>query len=113
PSVPNRQAVTMLSTGATGLDDTFHFNPAGCRAALAALARLAKPGGQRVVLTPGMVELGPRQAEENAAFGAALAGLATQVIVVGSTNRRALLAGVSAAGDAPPPVLLVDTREQA
>jgi UDP-N-acetylmuramoyl-tripeptide--D-alanyl-D-alanine ligase len=113
PSVPNRQAVTILSTGATGLDDTFNSNPAGCRAALAALARLAKPGGQRVVVTPGMVELGPRQAEENSAFGAALAGVATQVIVVGSTNRRALLAGVAAAGDAPPPVLLVDTRDQA
>ena len=114
PQVANRQAVTPLSSGAVAIDDTFNANPAGSRAALATLSRLARLGGQKVVVTPGMVELGPRQAEENAALGAALADVATHVIVVGWTNRPALLAGLArATNPAAVRVLAVDTRDQA
>jgi UDP-N-acetylmuramoyl-tripeptide--D-alanyl-D-alanine ligase len=112
PSVASRQALTTLSTGATAIDDTFNSNPAGCRAALAVLERIAQPGGKRVVVTPGMVELGPRQQEENATFATAAAAVATHVAVVGWTNRRALLRGLQAAG-AKAAVILVDTRDQA
>jgi UDP-N-acetylmuramoyl-tripeptide--D-alanyl-D-alanine ligase len=41
-----------------------------------------------------MIELGPLQAEENRKFGAAIREVATHVIIVGRTNRRALLAGL-------------------
>jgi UDP-N-acetylmuramoyl-tripeptide--D-alanyl-D-alanine ligase len=110
PQVANRRAVTTLSTGATVIDDTFNSNPAGVRAALHALCRLATPAGKRVVVTPGMVELGRRQREENATFGSALASSATHVAVVGWTNRRALLEGLGRGG---PSVMLVDTRDEA
>ncbi len=95
PAVANRRARTSLSTGATAIDDTFNSNPAGCRAALDALSAAATPGHKQVVVTPGMVELGPRQAEENAAFGEAAASRAGFVVLVGMTNRRALLEGVN------------------
>jgi UDP-N-acetylmuramoyl-tripeptide--D-alanyl-D-alanine ligase len=42
-----------------------------------------------------MVELGRRQAEENRMFAAAAALAATDLVVVGRTNRRALTAGSS------------------
>jgi UDP-N-acetylmuramoyl-tripeptide--D-alanyl-D-alanine ligase len=116
PPVANRQALAPLSTGAVAIDDTFNSNPAGCRAALDALARLGRPAGKRVVVTPGMVELGPRQAAENISFAIAMASVATDVFVVGMTNRRALLAGLSSAASADdrgPVVRLVDHREQA
>jgi UDP-N-acetylmuramoyl-tripeptide--D-alanyl-D-alanine ligase len=45
------------------------------------------------VVTPGLVELGGRQFDENQRFGAAVAQRATDLLVVGRTNRRALLAG--------------------
>jgi UDP-N-acetylmuramoyl-tripeptide--D-alanyl-D-alanine ligase len=88
------------STGGTGftiVDDTYNANPAGAQAALAALDRLATPGGKRVVVTPGMVELGPKQDEENERFGADAATRATHLVVVGHTNRRALLRGAAQA----------------
>ncbi len=114
PSVPNRGAVTHLSNGATAVDDTFNSNPEGSRAALATMVRLATEDGKRVVVTPGMVELGARQAEENATFAAAAARLATHVVVVGFTNRRPLLEG---AGQVPPDtradVVGVDTHADA
>ena len=64
--------------------------------ALAALRLLGEAGetGRRVLVTPGMVELGRRQAEENRAFGSAAAEMAAELVVVGDTNRAALLAGV-------------------
>jgi UDP-N-acetylmuramoyl-tripeptide--D-alanyl-D-alanine ligase len=103
PGVEHRlQAVSAVS-GATILDDTYNSNPAGASEALAALAGSAGVGepvgsnrpGRLVVVTPGMVELGSRQFEENRRFGAAAAVVATDLLIVGRTNRKALLAGVA------------------
>jgi UDP-N-acetylmuramoyl-tripeptide--D-alanyl-D-alanine ligase len=99
-----------VATGASGVrivDDTFNANPAGARAALDLLVGM-EVGGRRVVVTPGMVELGDRQAEENRAFAAAVADRADHLVVVGRTNRAALAAGASGAG-----VTVVDSREEA
>ncbi|HUR48587.1 MAG TPA: Mur ligase family protein [Acidimicrobiales bacterium] len=88
------------STGAKGftiLDDTFNSNPAGALRALDAL-HTADGDGRRVVVTPGMVELGPLQDEANEAFAAASSEVASTLVVVGRTNRRALLRGAKIAG---------------
>jgi UDP-N-acetylmuramoyl-tripeptide--D-alanyl-D-alanine ligase len=94
------------------LDDTYNSNPAGARAALEAMVRLAPPGGRRVVITPGMVELGPRQRPENAAFAVDAGRVATDLVLVGRTNRRALLRGANETG-LDTHVVVLDTREQA
>ena len=57
-----------------------------------------------------MVELGNRQDDENEAFAEAAAKQASHLVVVGHSNRAALLAG-AAKGDAT--VVLVETREHA
>jgi UDP-N-acetylmuramoyl-tripeptide--D-alanyl-D-alanine ligase len=46
-------------------------------------------------VTPGMIELGRRQFEENRAMAHAAAEVATDLVAVGRTNRRALVAGAS------------------
>ena len=107
PSVPNRLASAQAPSGVWVIDDTFNSNPSGARAALAALAGLAVRG-RRVVVTPGMVELGPRQFEENRAFAQAATEVAADLVVVGYTNRRALRAGASSLGPH-----VVRTREEA
>jgi UDP-N-acetylmuramoyl-tripeptide--D-alanyl-D-alanine ligase len=107
PSVPNRLTAAQAASGVWVIDDTFNSNPSGSRVALVELASHAT-GGRRVVVTPGMVELGPRQAGENRAFAEAVAREATDLVIVGWTNRRALRAG-------SPPLrpLAVRTREDA
>jgi len=108
PAVANRLTSDISSSGVYVIDDTFNSNPAGARAALAALA--AAPGaGRRVVVTPGMVELGPRQASENESFARTACETATDLVFVGMTNRRALLAGATGLR----PVVLVRTRQEA
>ena len=111
PAVPNRLTAGRATSGVLVLDDTYNANPAGTRAALGALGDLAGPG-RRVVVTPGMVELGSRQGEENERFAAAAAAVATDLVVVGRTNRRELVRGWnSVAGHGP--LELVETREGA
>ncbi len=66
-----------------------------------------------MVVTPGMVELGPRQFEENREFGAAVASTATDLVIVGRTNRRALLAGASSVDGSKVQATLVPNRQQA
>jgi UDP-N-acetylmuramoyl-tripeptide--D-alanyl-D-alanine ligase len=97
--------------GVAVVDDTYNANPVGARTALAEAAALAaERGGPLVVVTPGIVELGPVQAERNADFARAVVEAGARLVVVGRTNRAALLAGARAAGAEPD---VVDVREQA
>ena len=96
---PSHRLERIVSEGhPTVLDDTYNSNPAGCMAALARL-RYDHATGRKVLVTPGMVELGPIQHKENTAFARAAADVADLIIVVGRTNRKALLKGIAAAAD--------------
>ena len=106
--VANRLTADISSSGVHVIDDTFNSNPAGARAALALLCA-APATGSRVVVTPGMVELGARQAAENEAFARAACEIASSLVVVGRTNRRALLRGAGGRQT----VVVVRTREEA
>jgi UDP-N-acetylmuramoyl-tripeptide--D-alanyl-D-alanine ligase len=97
PVASNRLEVSTAASGAALLDDTFNSNPAGARRALALLAKSGSPGGRKVLITPGMIELGHRQYEENAKFAADAAKVASIIGVVGRTNRKALLEGLDGA----------------
>lgn len=55
----------------TIIDDAFNSNPVGARNAVEILSEMGD--GRRVIVTPGMVELGNRQWEENKALGSYIA----------------------------------------
>ena len=103
PSVANRMVTTVVEGGPTIIDDTYNSNPAGAAFALQRLDELATgTGGQRIVVTPGMVELGEMQDEANAEVARKVAELGARFVVVGRTNRRSLVAGYrSVTGAAP------------
>ena len=104
----HRQSVYQSEAGFTIIDDTYNSNPAGVRAALATLE--ATGSGRRVVVTPGMVELGGRQFEENRIFGSLAARVASDVVIVGRTNLRALREGTK---EGPASVIVMPSREKA
>lgn len=81
---------------ATWIHDAYNSNPAGFNAALDVLQTL--PGTRRILVTPGMVELGDQQAEQNEAVARRAAGIADLVLLVGETNRLALATGLKAGG---------------
>lgn len=109
PKSEHRQTVREGEGGFSIVDDTFNSNPAGARRGLEVLAAVSG-AGKKAVVTPGMVELGPRQSKENEAFAAAASAMADDLVIVGSTNKQALLRG-SAMGRAR--VTLVESRGEA
>jgi UDP-N-acetylmuramoyl-tripeptide--D-alanyl-D-alanine ligase len=109
PHPEHRQTVSTSQRGFTVIDDTFNSNPAGARAALDLLERSGN-GGRTVVVTPGMVELGPRQHEANAGFAADSSTRVDDLVIVGRTNRGALLEG---SGKGRASVTVVSSREEA
>jgi UDP-N-acetylmuramoyl-tripeptide--D-alanyl-D-alanine ligase len=107
----HRLRVNRLANGVLILDDAYSANPVGARSALAALA--LHQAGRRIVITPGMVELGPLQYEENYKLGQALTETASDIVLVGIEQTQALQAGVKATAFALSRLLVVDTFEEA
>ena len=62
------------------------------------------------MVTPGMVELGRSQFNENVEFASAAASVADDLLIVAKTNRSALLQG---SGNGPASVTVVDSRQEA
>jgi UDP-N-acetylmuramoyl-tripeptide--D-alanyl-D-alanine ligase len=110
PVAPNRLTVSTGQTGVTVLDDTFNANPAGAKLALGQLRQHADDGHQRVVVTPGMIELGNLQDEANRAFAEAVVTYADRLVVVGYTNRPALVDGAKKRREA---IVCVEDRDEA
>ena len=90
--VEHRLNLKRTPGGITIIDDAFNSNPTGSKMAMDVLSRFNK--GKRIVITPGMIELGDRQYELNEALGVKIAECADVAIVVGEYNKDALLNGI-------------------
>ncbi|MBP5304098.1 MAG: UDP-N-acetylmuramoyl-tripeptide--D-alanyl-D-alanine ligase [Clostridia bacterium] len=77
------------------IDDAFNSNPAGFRAALDVLKSFE---GQRILVTPGMVELGEREAALNEELGAYAANCCDWAVLVGERQAPPLKKGLLKAG---------------
>ncbi len=97
--------------GVSYLRDAYNSNPTGFAAALEVLQKL--PAQKRVLMTPGMIELGDQQFEQNKTVAAMASTIADLIIVVGHTNRDALLAGLREANCPLERYVLTETREEA
>ena len=90
--VANRANVITAPSGVVVIDDTFNANPASAAASLA-LLRSTPATGRRVVITPGMIELGPDQFRENAILASRVSDMGAELVAVGRTNVPALFEG--------------------
>lgn len=84
------------AAGIVVIDDAYNANPEGAAAALEVLA--AHPGERRVLVTPGMVELGDSEETENERFGAAAAAVCDLVVLVGPEQTAPIRRGLEGAG---------------
>lgn len=92
--VEHRLSVKRIPGGMTIIDDAFNSNPAGSKMAVEVLGMM-KEEGTRIIITPGMIELGERQVEANRDFGRHIAANADVAIIVGHYNRDAILSGLA------------------
>jgi UDP-N-acetylmuramoyl-tripeptide--D-alanyl-D-alanine ligase len=76
------------------IDDSYNSNPDGSKMALEVLSMMP---GKKIVVTPGMIELGARQYELNKVFGSIIAGVCDEVILVGPEQTKPIYDGLKEA----------------
>ena len=93
-AIPHR--LELLEKGElTVIDDAYNSNPAGAKAALDALSCFEE---YKILVTPGMVELGEKEEELNAAFGAQAAEVCDYVVLVGEKRAVPIKKGLLSKG---------------
>lgn len=97
PQVEHRLQVIHVASGYTILDDAYNSNPTGASMALDVMSSMKTPG-KKIIITPGMIELGDEQYEANKEFGKQIGQSVDMAIVVGAYNRDAILEGLEESG---------------
>lgn len=90
------------------IDDAFNSNPIGAQNAVEILSQFTT--GRRIIITPGMIELGDLEDQKNFEFGEAIgkAGL-DLVVLVGSQKTAALRKGIASTNYPDSKVKIVDS----
>ncbi|HYL70248.1 MAG TPA: cyanophycin synthetase, partial [Candidatus Dormibacteraeota bacterium] len=95
----------------TVIDDSYNANPVGVHNGLDVLA--AMNGGRKILVTPGLVELGSVEEEENRRYGEHAASVCSDVIVMQARPAAALQAGLRAGGLPSEHIHVVRTLDEA
>ena len=109
-SVPHR--LELVKHGNVSiLDDAYNSNPNGAKVALETLALFED--SVKILVTPGMVELGEKEDEYNKDFGAQAAGVCDYIILVGDKNSASIKKGAEEAGFDPEKLFVQSTFTEA
>ena len=96
--------------GLTFIDNAFNSNPVGCKLSLDVLSRMDP---RRVIVTPGLIDLGEKEDEYNYEFGSYMKDRADFVILVGEKQTAAILKGLRGSGFEEENILVVKTVKEA
>ncbi len=94
-AVPHRLQLLDKGNGVTYIDDAYNSNPSGAKAALDVLGLF---DACRILVTPGMVELGAKQEELNKEFGKQAAASCDYIVLVGREQTAPIYSGIQEAG---------------
>jgi UDP-N-acetylmuramoyl-tripeptide--D-alanyl-D-alanine ligase len=90
-AVPHRLQILPTSNGTIVIDDAFNSNPVGSKMALDILKKFS---GRKIIITPGMVELGEKEYELNKEFGEHMASSVDIAILVGAKRSKPIEEGL-------------------
>lgn len=105
-----RLARQVTPAGITIINDGYSANPAGARHALRVLGMHS---GRRLLVTPGMVELGDLMESGNRELGVEAAQYASEVILVGERQTRPLREGLLQAAFPPEQLQVMSSLQEA
>ncbi|MCR5716329.1 MAG: UDP-N-acetylmuramoyl-tripeptide--D-alanyl-D-alanine ligase [Lachnospiraceae bacterium] len=94
----------------TIIDDAYNSNPVGSKAAVETLAMF---DGIRILITPGMVELGEKENDFNYQFGTYAADCCDYILLVGKKHTAPIREGVLSKGFPEEKCLVYDKLEEA
>lgn len=109
--VPHRLNIINPGTGIIIVDDAFNSNPIGSRAALEVLGQFKE--GRKIIVTPGMVELGEREEEANKEFGINIGKVCDFVILVGDKRTKPIYDGLMEMGYNKDNIFVVNSLDEA
>ncbi|SEH57904.1 UDP-N-acetylmuramoyl-tripeptide--D-alanyl-D-alanine ligase [Ruminococcus flavefaciens] len=109
-AVPHRLQLLDKGGNMTFIDDAYNSNPNGCRAALNVLGLF---DACRILVTPGMVELGAKQEELNFEFGQEAAKACDHIVLVGKAQTVPIYNGIKDAGYDMDNVFVADSLGEA
>ena len=90
------------------IDDAYNSNPEGAKRAMEVLSMM---DGIKVVVTPGMIELGNKEYEYNKTFGEQISEVADYVVLIGEKRTKPIREGLLTSGfDKEKIVVLNDVR---
>ncbi|MBR3106124.1 MAG: UDP-N-acetylmuramoyl-tripeptide--D-alanyl-D-alanine ligase [Clostridia bacterium] len=108
--VEHRLQLLKTAGGVTVIDDAFNTNPTSSKEALKVLSSFP---GRRVIVTPGMVELGAEEARYNEEFGQAMADAVDVAVLVGKRHTEPIQKGLKEKGFPPENIHTVASLDEA
>ncbi len=96
--------------GLTIIDNSFNSSVESSTSSLKTLALFQ---GNKIVVTPGLVELGNKEYEENQKFGERISKVANKVIIVNKVNKQAITEGLLIGDFNQDDILFADTLSDA
>lgn len=90
--IPHRLQLINPGTGVIIIDDAFNSNPVSSKAALDVISQFKE--GRKIIVTPGMIELGEEEEEANRQFGRYIADVCDYVILVGKNRTKPIYEGI-------------------
>jgi len=93
--VENRLQILPTGNGVTVIDDAFNSNPEGSASAIEVISGFP---GRKIVVTPGMVELGEKEDTENYKFGKGMSAVCDFVFLVGPKHTKPIYNGLADGG---------------
>ncbi len=98
----------------TVLDDAYNSNPQGAAMAISVLRSMkVKEGANKIIITPGFVEMGPSQSKECRRLGELASKGADILVIVNKINRQAILQGALDSGMSEDRIICADTLKEA
>ena len=107
----SRLVTETSSAGVTIINDAYSANPQGVASALKVLRM--HDSGKRLLITPGMVELGELQEGENHKLGMLAAQSATDIILIGRNQTQSIYEGLRSSDFDQSRVQVLDTLDEA
>lgn len=92
----HRLEIKRYANGSTLIDDAYNSNPVGCLEACRVLSRFSPM--KRVLITPGLVELGDEEYKHNYRLGEVASECADFIILVGLERSRPIKEGIISKG---------------
>ena len=113
PQITNRLEVVRSKGGPTIINDAYNSNPQGFANALEVLGLLKKPQGRRILVTPGIVELGDEHDAQHRLLGQKAGKISDLALVVGPKRMASFIEGFKAAKSQGTTLKIFETQKEA